>query len=298
MNLSEYTEQRKSVKTKFGEFAYLDAGEGPTALFVHGLFVSGYLWRNVIDQLRGERRCIAYNLAGHGHTHASPDADLSLQGHAEMLEAFCDELGLDSIDLVANDTGGAIAQVFTVRNVDRVRSLTLTNCEARDVLPSSADFAQLIKSLAEQGELAPAAIEQLKDYDVARSELGLGGAFENPEHLTDEDIHGYLEHHYATLESAREVEHVFLALHVDQLTAIEPQLKGLETPTLAVWGTADPIFDTELAYWLKDTIPGCKEVVEVPGGQLFWPGERPSELVEPLRRHWAAVQEGQAAGVE
>jgi pimeloyl-ACP methyl ester carboxylesterase len=298
MDLSEYTAHRKSAQTELGTFAYLDVGEGPVAVFVHGLFVSGYLWRHVIEQLQTERRCIAYNLPGHGHSQVESGADLSLQGHAAMLAAFCDALGFGSIDLVANDTGGAIAQVFAVQYPERVRSLTLTNCEARDVLPSKADFAQLIKSLAEQGELAPAAIEQLKDYGVARSELGLGGAFEHPERLSDDDIHGYLEHHYCSLEDARAVERIFLALHVDQLRAIEPELRKLETPTLVVWGTGDPIFETELAYWLRDTIPGCRQVVEVAGGQLFWPGERPRELVEPLRRHWAMVEEIEGAAVD
>ncbi len=61
MDLNEYTENRKSVATRFGHFAYLDIGEGPVALFLHGMFVSGYLWRDVIKRLRGERRCIAYN---------------------------------------------------------------------------------------------------------------------------------------------------------------------------------------------------------------------------------------------
>lgn len=298
MDLSTYTENRKSVTTTFGDFAYLDVGEGPVALFLHGMFVSAYLWRDVIDRLRGERRCIAYNLPGHGHSRLHGGADLTLQDHAAALEAFCDELGLESVDLVANDTGGAIAQVFTVRCETRVRSLTLTNCEARDVLPSSADFAQVIHDLAERGELAPAAVEQLRDYDVARSQLGLGGAFERPEHLTDEDIRGYLEHHYSTLQDARQVERLFLALHADQLAAIEPELRRLETPTLVAWGTGDPIFETELAYWLRDTIPGCDEVVEVPGGQLFWPGERPDELVGPMRRHWAAAEARQATVVE
>jgi len=298
MNLREYTAQRKSVETRFGEFAYLDVGEGPVAVFVHGMFVSGYLWRDVIEQLQEERRCIAYNLPGHGHSRLSGAPELTLQDHAEVLEAFCDALGLETFDLVANDTGGAIAQVFAVRDPRRVRTLTLTNCEARDVLPSNADFAQLITGLAERGELAPAGIEQLKDYDVARSELGLGGAFEHPDRLSDEDVRGYLEHHYSSLEDARVVERLFLALHADQLTAIEPELRRLETPTLVVWGTGDPIFETELGYWLRDAIPGCREVVEVPGGQLFWPGERPGELVEPLRRHWSAAGQASAAAVE
>jgi pimeloyl-ACP methyl ester carboxylesterase len=83
------------------------------------------------------------------------------------------------------------------------------------------------------------------------------------------------------------------ALDADQLIAIEPELRKLEVPTLAVWGTGDQIFDAELAYWLRDNVPGCREVVEVPGGKLFWPGERPDDLVgteidEGGSRIWAS----------
>ncbi|MGH7821139.1 MAG: alpha/beta fold hydrolase [Candidatus Binatia bacterium] len=68
-------------------------------------------------------------------------------------------------------------------------------------------------------------------------------------------------------------------------------MRRLEVPTLAVWGTGDPIFGVELAYWLRDAVPGCREVVEIPGGKLFWPSERPDELVAPLRRFWAETAE-------
>jgi pimeloyl-ACP methyl ester carboxylesterase len=259
--------------------------------------MSAYMWHRSIDAVKGERRCIAYNLPAHGGSEVADDQDLGLGANVEMLEAFCDALELEAFDLVANDTGGALAQGLAVRDPSRLNTLTLTNCEARDVLPSPAELAQLILELAERGELAPAAIEQLRDYDVARSELGLGAAFEDPSHLSDEDIHGYLEHHYASIEDAREIERILLALKAEQLTAIEPELRELETPTLVVWGTGDPIFETELAYWLRDTIPGCREVLEVPGGQLFWPGERPDELVAPMRRHWAAVERDEATAV-
>lgn len=289
MNFDEYEKLRKSVKTDHGELAYVDAGEGSVALFVHGLFVSGYLWRDAIEALRGERRCIAYNLPGHGHSRVAGDQDLSLGGNAEMLDAFCEALELESVDLVANDTGGAIAQVFAGRHPERVRTLTLTNCEARDVLPSPNPLAQALAELAAKGELAPLGIQMLADHEMARGELGLGPTFEHPERLTGEDIRGYLEHHCASLEDARLVERFLTSLHSDQLVEIEPQLRELELPTLVVWGTADQIFDTELAYWLRDTIPGCREVIEVDGGKLFWPGERADELVPHLRRHWAAT---------
>ena len=47
----------------------------------------------------------------------------------------CDALELAQVDLIANDTGGAIAQVFAAGNPDRLHTLTLTNCEAHDNLP-------------------------------------------------------------------------------------------------------------------------------------------------------------------
>jgi pimeloyl-ACP methyl ester carboxylesterase len=38
-------------------------------------------------------------------------------------------LNLDQIDLVANDTGGAVAQIAAAHLGDRLATLTLTNCD-------------------------------------------------------------------------------------------------------------------------------------------------------------------------
>ena len=47
-------------------------------------------------------------------------------------------------------------------------------------------------------------------------------------------------------------------------------------------------FRRKWAYWLRDTIPGATEVVEIDGGRLFFPDERAAELTAALRRHWDA----------
>jgi pimeloyl-ACP methyl ester carboxylesterase len=285
MNLEQFKAHRQTVQTSFGEFTYLDVGEGSPALFVHGVFVSAYMWRHVIDQLRNECRCIAYNLPAHGGSRVSPKQDLSLPAQAEMLCAFCNELGLEDIDLVANDTGGAVAQVFAVRHPDLLRTLTLTNCEARDVLPSPDPLPNLALELATKGELVPL-LRQGLDMDFARGEMGISVGLQYPERLTQDDLRGYMEPHFSTDENAREIERTLLALRGDQLAAIEPELRKLEVPTLIAWGTGDRFFEIELAQWLRDTIPGAKEVVEIEGGKLFWPAERAEELVPLLRAHW------------
>ncbi|MGH3205175.1 MAG: alpha/beta fold hydrolase, partial [Streptosporangiaceae bacterium] len=62
----------------------------------------------------------------------------------------------------------------------------------------------------------------------------------------------------------------------------------LQVPTLIVWGTGDIFFRRKWAYWLRDTIPGATEVVELAGARIFFPDERATELTAALRRHWDA----------
>jgi pimeloyl-ACP methyl ester carboxylesterase len=288
MDYREYKAELQKITTPHGEFSYVDVGEGPPAVFVHGLFVSAFMWRGVIAELRRERRCIAYNLPHHGGSTVAGDQDLSVEANAEMLEAFCEALGLERIDLVGNDTGGAFAQALAVRRPDVLRSLTLTNCEARDVLPSSNDLAQLVSSLAEQGQLAAALKAGYDDREAARRGP-FAAPYEWPERFSDDDLRGIMEPHQASIEAARNLERFIGSLSADQLVALEPRLRELQVPTLCVWGTGDDVFPLELAHWLRDTIPGCDEVVEVEGGKLFWPFERPDELAGALRRHWARL---------
>src|ERR1700730_13030079 len=106
MDLHEFDPFRHSISTPSADISYLDVGHGPPTLFVHGLATNAYLWRNVIAAVRDERRCIALDLPLHGQSPARSDQDFSLPGLATIVEEFCAALGLDRVDLVANDPGG------------------------------------------------------------------------------------------------------------------------------------------------------------------------------------------------
>ncbi len=276
---------RRSVSTKSGEISYIDIGTGPAALFVHGVGTNAYLWRNVIESLTTARRCLAIDLPLHGQTPAAPGQDLSVAAMATVLEDFCDALELASIDLVANDTGGAVAQVFAARNPHRLATFTLTNCDTQGNLPPEA-FKPIIE-MAAAGALAPAMAAMMDDIGAAR-DAAFGSAYEYPADTDPEVIRAYLEPCVGTPERAREFERLLVSLHPGDLEAVEPQLRELQVPTLVVWGTDDPFFDVSWAYWLRDTIPGVTKVVTVDGGKLFFPEERPGDLAGPLTEHWAA----------
>ena len=285
MEPRELDASRHSVSTKSGEISYIDTGTGPAALFVHGVGTNAYLWRNVLSALAGSRRCLAVDLPLHGQSPVAPGQDLSVAAMATVLEDFCDALELASVDLVANDTGGAVAQVFAARNPHRLATFTLTDCDTEGNLPPEA-FKPIIE-MAAAGALAPAMAAMMEDIGAAR-DAAFGSAYEHPADTDPQVIRAYLEPCVGTPERAREFERLLISLDPGDLKAVEPQLRELQVPTLVVWGTDDPFFDVSWAYWLRDTIPGVTKVVTVDGGKLFFPEERPGDLVTPLSEHWTA----------
>lgn len=283
MDLRTWEDQRGRVSAASGDVSYTDVGEGPVALFVHGVGTNNLLWRKVMTELEGERRCVAPDLPGHGASPVTPEQDLSLTGLARLLEDFRESLELGAVDLVANDTGGAVAQVFAAHHPDRVRTLTLTNCDTQGNLPPQA-FRPVVE-LAGRGKLAPLLVRLAADPERART-AALGGGYEHPEQLSDEVLAAFVRPVGATLEAARQFERLLTSVRGEELDAIEPLLKEFRVPTLLVWGTGDPNFGVEWAYRFRDAVPGVTEVVEVPGAKLFFPDERPGDLVPHLRRHW------------
>ncbi len=291
MQLSELNTHRHTAATRSGEISYIDLGAGPVALFVHGIATNAYLWRHVMDALSGQRRCIAVDLPLHGQSPVTAEQDLSLAALAASLDDFCEMLGLTGIDLVANDTGGAIAQIFAARYPQRLATLTLTNCDTVDNLPPDA-FKPIVE-LAAAGKLAPSAVAMVADLEAA-AQVSFASGYEHLDRIDRDVIRSYLEPCFGTMERARQFERLLVSLDAGDLQAVMPQLRELTVPTLVVWGTGDAFFDVSWAYWLRDTIPGTTRVVTVDGARMFFPEERPMDLVPHLEQHWAAVAAARA----
>ena len=100
------------IDTASGRIAYAEAGSGPVALFVHGVLMNKHLWRHQLAGLADTRRCIAVDLLAHGDTDIDPSQDVSVTANAHMLNEVLDALQVDQADVIGNDSGGGIAQIF------------------------------------------------------------------------------------------------------------------------------------------------------------------------------------------
>jgi pimeloyl-ACP methyl ester carboxylesterase len=280
---------RQSVQTASGRISYTEQGAGPVALFVHGVLLNGHLWRHQLAQLSDIRRCIAVDLLAHGNTEIAPDQDVSVTANANMLKEFLEALKIEQVDLVGNDSGGGIAQIFAALYPERVRSLTLTDCDAHDNWPPEV-FKPFL-AMAAAGGLRGTLEAMLSDKSIYRSPQALGPAYEHPERLTDESIDQYLQPLIRTEQRTRDLQRFLAAFDNEQTVAVEARLKKLKAPTLIVWGTDDVYFDVKWSRWLADTIPGTRRRVELKGARIFFPEERWAEFNRELREHWQAAQQ-------
>jgi pimeloyl-ACP methyl ester carboxylesterase len=135
IDIKEFHRMRRFADLPMGRIAYVERGSGSVALFLHGFPLNGYQWRGALERLSPYRRCITADFMGLGYSEAPADGDLSLPAQADMLASLLDHLKIDEVDLVANDSGGLIAQLFVARYGSRVRSLLLTNCDVDENRP-------------------------------------------------------------------------------------------------------------------------------------------------------------------
>src|SRR5262249_43764190 len=131
--------------------------------------------------------------------------------------------------------------------------------------------------------------------DLARERFARGESvplfrsFADPSVLTDEVIRLYLQPLFSSPARVDAFGRYWLGFDHKHTVAIHAKLRRLEVRTLIVWGLQDFFFDKKWAYWLRDTIPGAREVIEVDDARLFFPEDRPDTLAAPMMRFWEGL---------
>ena len=277
---------RKFAKLPVSRVAYFERGHGQVALFVHGYPLNGFQWRGAIERLQGHRRCIAPDVMGMGHTETPEGHAISPGTQADMLAMLLDSLHIDEVDLVANDSGGLVAQLFVAKYPRRVRTLLLTNCDVDENSPPP-QFLPLIK-LAKEGTLVDKFIvPQLNDKQLARSPKGMGGlAYTYPDQLADETIETYFRPFVENPLTKIQMQQYAISMEANPLIAVREDLRQWKGPARMVWGLKDTLFGVEWAEWLDRTLPGSRGVRRVEAANLFFPEEMPDVIAEEALALW------------
>ncbi|NMO16676.1 alpha/beta hydrolase [Pyxidicoccus fallax] len=286
LDAAAFRASRRYAQTRFGRIAYVERGTGDAALFLHGFPLNNFQWRGAIERLSPHRRCVAPDFLGLGYTEVAEGQSCAPDAQVAMLVTLLDQLSIRSVDVIANDSGGAVAQLLVTRHPDRVRTLLLTNCDTEKDCPPPAILPVIEMARADKYVdtwLAP----WLADKVLARSEKGLGGmTYTHSNNPTDEALDYYLTPLVSTPRGRAQVNAYTLALERNALAGIEPALKRCTAPTRILWGTGDTIFSPESPDYLDRTFGASRGVRRVPGAKLFFPEEFPDLIAEEARGLW------------
>lgn len=288
LTAAAYRASRQFAETPFGKIAYVERGTGKAALFLHGLPLNSFQWRGALERLSAHRRCIALDFMGLGHSEVPEGQSLAPAAQTQMVAAFLDKLGIADLDLVASDSGGAIAQLFVVQHPGRVRTLLLTNCDVEpdSPPPKVKPFVELAR--AGGAPLIEGIHQWLADRELARKQFG-AAVYVDPAHLTDEMI----EYYWAPIVSSPLRKAQYIAYHVglepNPLAGITAQLQRSAVPMRVVWGASDDIFAPADADYLDRTFPKSRGVRRLPEAKLFFPEEYPDLIAEEVKRLWGVI---------
>ena len=176
-------------------FAWREAGDGPTALFLHGLGLTRTGWEPQLAGLSDSRRCVAWDMPGYGNS--VPLEHLTFESVAGSVARFLDVIEVDGADLVGLSFGGMHALHTALHHPDRVRRVVVASTSpafgldgtdadqwrrarlARlDAGETTADIAaDVLASVAGDG-IHPATLHQLAESFARIPDPGLRAACE------------------------------------------------------------------------------------------------------------------------
>jgi len=235
-------------------YHYLDEGSGDPVVMVHGNPSWSLYYRNLVQALKGNCRCIVPDHIGCGFSDKPGDAQYpyTLKRRVDDLEQLLEHLNLrENLTLVLHDWGGMIGMAFASRHPERIKRLVILNTSAFH-LPKTKPFPwQLWLTRTPLGALMVRGFNMFSrsatKMCVTRKKMtpALRQAYTAP--------YDSWAHRIATL---RFVQDIPLKISDPGYTLVSEVENGLarfqSVPMLIAWGDRDFVFDKHfLALWTK-----------------------------------------------
>ncbi len=259
---------------------YLDEGDGPVLLMLHGNPTWSFLYRHLIAGLKDQFRCIAVDYPGFGLSTAPDGYGYTVAEHSKVVESFVTSLGLQEITPVVQDWGGPIGFSVAVRHPERFRAFVIGNTWAWPV-QGNRRFEVFSKLLGSQvvGEFL------VKNLNVFhRVFLTAGMTRKKP--TADERKMYDMPH---PTPASRDPVHVMPREILSARPLLEEIQRGIsrvaDRPALIVWGNRDQAFrKPELLRWQR-TFPNHRTVI-LEGAGHYIQDDAPDEIVAAIREWW------------
>jgi 4,5:9,10-diseco-3-hydroxy-5,9,17-trioxoandrosta-1(10),2-diene-4-oate hydrolase len=243
---------------------YLDEGQGPVVVWLHGSGngASGYsnFKGNYPAFVKAGYRCIVPDLVGFGYSDKPADVEYPLAFFVECVKQALDVIGVRKYTLLGNSLGGAIALGFALEHPDHVERLVLMAPGGLNDLPDYLAMPGMAAMFATFGG-GPLTVEKMKEFFLKAFVV-------NPACVDDQLVRERFE--LMKLQNPQ----VMKTMKVPNLTA---RLGEIACPALTLWGLNENMMPESgilrLAKGLRNgrmvLVPNCGHWVMIEHRELF-----------------------------
>lgn len=269
-------DQRKEVQLPAGTIRYREAGEGKPVVFVHGYLVDGRLWDGVVDRLSDRCRCLAPDWPlGAQQVAMNPDADLSPPGIARLIADFLEQLDLEDVTIVGNDSGGAMSQVLVTTYPERISRLALTNCDTHENFPPG-----IFKAMPPLAKL-PGGMRALSaPFRIAAVGRRAFAPFARTK-IPAELIASWMQPATADSGVMRDLKKVTAGMNKRYTLAAAEKLRDSDLPIRLLWAPGDKYFPISYAERLASETNNA-EIIQIPNAKTFVPLDQPQRVADEI----------------
>ncbi len=248
---------------------YVDEGAGPPVLLLHGEPTWSFLYRKVILELTGARRCLAPDYFGFGRSDKPIEpAFYSYDAHYSSIERLVNELDLRDLTVVVQDWGGPIGLRLCVTEPARVSRLVVLNTGIGARAPND-EWLRFQAFMRRVGtEIVPGNLVRLTLVQPVSDEViaGYDAPFPVPESRV-----GVVQFPELVATSP---QHPSALAMLD----VRERLRSFEQPALVLFGDSDPIFPRRAAEVMAELLPNALLDAPVEGAGHFLQEDRGTEI--------------------
>ena len=240
---------------------FVEQGEGPLVVLLHGFPEFWYSWRHQIPALaEAGFRVIAPDQRGYNTSEKPPGVrSYRIEHLADDIAALIEHAGESRAVVVGHDWGGAVAWAVSMLRPEVVEKLVVLNAPHPGAL--QREFRRL-RQLARswyvfffQLPWLPEAAMRFRGYRML--DRGLRRESTRPGAFSDEDIAAYKDALSQPGALTAAINYYRAAVRRNPFESAR-MLRQIEVPALLIWGEQDPYLGIELTEGLERWVPGIR----------------------------------------
>jgi len=226
---------------------YVDVGEGPAVVLLHGFASSLDTWNGIIPVLAKKHRVIALDLKGFGWT-GRPPGDYSPRAQAKLVFDLLNQRKVAHVAVVAHSWGCSVALAMALAHPERVARIALYDAWVyEEQLPSTFQWAR--------ADVLGEVLFGLYYKELPAEKMA--AAFYDRRYVTQQLV----DEVKAALDRPGTTAAALAAVRGQRFYAVQRRYRKIDKPVLLLWGRDDRVAPVSVANRLLRDLPDSKLIV-------------------------------------